>query len=424
MSVCVLNKKYFVFLLFLIVFISFFSVSSNVFADSEGGNYPSSASNDATSGTVDWNSVNNVLTDNDSNTNVSGFNCGSCVSQYLKVNNFGFSIPSDATIDGILLEVRKLKNNGPAVYDNEVKIVKADGTFGTEDKALLDNWSTSSYQTSSYGGVSDLWNETWTPADINDPDFGAVMNVQLSGDEESFSNAQVDYMRITVYYTPAVVVVSSGGRSSSISATCQPSDKTISVGDKVSFDIDIETTEDSYTFKWTNVLEGDDEEETHTFTESGKFYPRAQAKDTDGNSVTVNCGTIIVEEDSDRDEEETTTTTTTDSPLITLLKALGIDIPSNINEILNSLSSTPSNNNTFTIDLELGDNHPEVKLLQQFLNNNGYPLATTGPGSPNNETTIFGYATQSALIKFQQANNITPAVGYFGVKTRGVVNGM
>ncbi len=97
---------------------------------------------------------------------------------------------------------------------------------------------------------------------------------------------------------------SGGGRSSSISATCKPSDRTISVGDKVSFDIDINTTEDDYTFKWTKVLSGNDEDEKYKFTEPGKYYPRAEAKDTDGNVAVVNCGTITVEESDDEDIEE------------------------------------------------------------------------------------------------------------------------
>ncbi len=92
--------------------------------------------------------------------------------------------------------------------------------------------------------------------------------------------------------------------------------------------------------------------------------------------------------------------------------------------IPNGDSSSNTGGNNFTIDLELGDSHPDVKLLQQFLNTHGYPVAQSGPGSLGFETEKFGYATEAALKRFQVANNITPAVGYFGVKTRGVVNGL
>lgn len=69
--------------------------------------------------------------------------------------------------------------------------------------------------------------------------------------------------------------------------------------------------------------------------------------------------------------------------------------------------------------------HPDVKKLQQFLNNNGYMTSLTGAGSKGNESDYFGLATQKALIKYQQANGISPASGYFGKLTRaklGTVN--
>jgi peptidoglycan hydrolase-like protein with peptidoglycan-binding domain len=60
----------------------------------------------------------------------------------------------------------------------------------------------------------------------------------------------------------------------------------------------------------------------------------------------------------------------------------------------------------------------DVNELQIYLDTHGFPIAAAGPGSPGNETTYFGFATQAALAKFQTANEITPAQGYFGQKTR------
>jgi peptidoglycan hydrolase-like protein with peptidoglycan-binding domain len=76
----------------------------------------------------------------------------------------------------------------------------------------------------------------------------------------------------------------------------------------------------------------------------------------------------------------------------------------------------------FLKDLSFGMTDPDVLLLQQFLNSHGYAVSQFGPGSPGNETTYFGPATQAALIKFQIANNIQPAAGYFGIITRTKVN--
>ncbi len=76
----------------------------------------------------------------------------------------------------------------------------------------------------------------------------------------------------------------------------------------------------------------------------------------------------------------------------------------------------------FTKSLKLGMIDPQVKELQKYLNAHNFTVATTGPGSIGNETTRFGFATRAALIKFQTANHITPAVGFFGSITKAFVN--
>jgi hypothetical protein len=76
----------------------------------------------------------------------------------------------------------------------------------------------------------------------------------------------------------------------------------------------------------------------------------------------------------------------------------------------------------FNRDLKTGVIGDDVQELQRYLNNNGYIVSKTGPGSAGQETKKFGRATREALIKFQKANNISPAVGYFGVLTRNIIN--
>ena len=75
----------------------------------------------------------------------------------------------------------------------------------------------------------------------------------------------------------------------------------------------------------------------------------------------------------------------------------------------------------FKKDLKLGDIDKDVKELQKYLNINGYLVAKVGVGSNGRETTIFGPATKIALIKFQKANKINPALGYFGALTRNAI---
>ncbi len=72
----------------------------------------------------------------------------------------------------------------------------------------------------------------------------------------------------------------------------------------------------------------------------------------------------------------------------------------------------------FKRNLSSGMIGPDVKELQKYLNANGFIVAKVGAGSPRKETAYFGAATRAALIRFQKANKITPAVGYFGPITR------
>jgi hypothetical protein len=79
---------------------------------------------------------------------------------------------------------------------------------------------------------------------------------------------------------------------------------------------------------------------------------------------------------------------------------------------------TETTKTKFNRNLKYGMTGEDVKVLQQYLNANGFTIATKGIGSIGKETTYFGNATRSALIKFQKAKGIKPAVGYFGVVTR------
>jgi peptidoglycan hydrolase-like protein with peptidoglycan-binding domain len=69
-------------------------------------------------------------------------------------------------------------------------------------------------------------------------------------------------------------------------------------------------------------------------------------------------------------------------------------------------------------DLYRGMSGEDVRTLQIALNADGYTVATTGSGSAGNETTYFGPATEAAVIRFQIARSISPAVGYVGPITR------
>ena len=72
-------------------------------------------------------------------------------------------------------------------------------------------------------------------------------------------------------------------------------------------------------------------------------------------------------------------------------------------------------------DFKLGDIHEDIRSFQKYLNNNGFILASSGPGSPGRETNYFGPVTKAALIKFQNNNNIAVS-GILDLTTRNYLN--
>ena len=183
-------------------------------ATNTGATSPGTMADDDTVGGVAWANPDNAKASDNSYAD-----CYTTAqySHYLKATNFGFAVPTGATINGILVEIeRKLNSSeyGWGIVDSEVKIVKSDGSIGTTNKASAVNWVvTEAYF--SYGASDNLWGETWTAEDINDTDFGVALSIRslLAG-----ATADVDHIRITVYYTSATTAGSVGMSSASTGA--------------------------------------------------------------------------------------------------------------------------------------------------------------------------------------------------------------
>jgi cysteine-rich repeat protein len=165
-------------------------VAATCQAQSEGPNNATTIVDDASVGTTPWNAPGQAATSDNIYANV---NPGTGTSHYLKATGFGFSIPGAAVILGIELDVEEVALGGTA-FDNAVRIVKG-GVIGATDRSLGAWPGVESVVT--YGGPSDLWGETWTPADINAADFGAAISMH---DSISGVLAQVDSIALTVYY--------------------------------------------------------------------------------------------------------------------------------------------------------------------------------------------------------------------------------
>ena len=115
---------------------------------------------------------------------------------YLLVTNFMFSIPAGVIIDGIVVEVERSDPNA-RTSDLHVRLIKNSFITAT-DKALAATWPVAdAYQP--YGTPTDLWVNTWTPADINAANFGVAIAAQR-GVGGSTTQGRIDHVRITVYY--------------------------------------------------------------------------------------------------------------------------------------------------------------------------------------------------------------------------------
>ena len=88
---------------------------------------------------------------------------------------------------------------------------------------------------------------------------------------------------------------------------------------------------------------------------------------------------------------------------------------------------------SFARDLELGDRGHDVRFLQKVLNQNTITqIASSGAGSPGNETDYFGAGTRAAVIKFQELHSaevlaptgLARGTGYVGTRTIAKLNSL
>lgn len=175
--------------------------ATNVTSTSEGPNNPGTMANDSSIGTVPWIDENNAKA-SDNNYAYTSRQVSTYYTYYLKATNFSFSIPTGTTINGILVKIERKSAPGITTQDYAVKIVKSNGSIGSENKANLGtNWPTSDAYTD-YGGDNDLWSENWTASDINNANFGVVLQAVSSGcDPPGCYGPYVDHIRVTVYYS-------------------------------------------------------------------------------------------------------------------------------------------------------------------------------------------------------------------------------
>jgi hypothetical protein len=167
------------------------------------------------SGTA-WGTPGNVNANDNNYTSVTGF--GTAFSQTLSATNFGFTLPTDASIKGIQVSIGRFRSGGSTgeIQDNSLRLIKGGSVTGNNNGATSVNWPTSE-TVASYGTTTDLWGSSWNVSDINASNFGVALVVDNTN---TFSflgtrTANIDYIQVSITYAvPGTLnwyTVSSGG---------------------------------------------------------------------------------------------------------------------------------------------------------------------------------------------------------------------
>lgn len=163
---------------------------------STGPKYPTTTSTTNGSGIDgEWSNPANIFADDGSNATASFLDPPPNMTNDLQGATFGFDIPTNAIIDGIVFEMEVPSSNRWSEGFSTIRLQKAGVTTG-DNKAGTGS-ALSNVRT--YGSATDLWGTTWTPAEINAANFGVIFSAAFTSSPNDFSIA-VDFFRVTVYW--------------------------------------------------------------------------------------------------------------------------------------------------------------------------------------------------------------------------------
>ncbi len=174
-----------------------FTASGSINRVTSGPLSPATSGNAAGTGSIAWTNTNNIFTSDNSKAIMAATFTPGSISNYLEATNFGFSIPPTASVAGIKVEWEQFAGALGTVVDQSVRVIQA-GSITSGERAKSTSWPFfDTYST--YGGASDLWGATWTPAQINAANFGAALAVR-NNDATQNNTPAIDHVRVTVYY--------------------------------------------------------------------------------------------------------------------------------------------------------------------------------------------------------------------------------
>ena len=125
-------------------------------------------------------------------------------SETLDAKNFGFNIPTGATIKGIQVVIGRKSSDTNSIKDRYIYLLKNSIISGDNNADTTTYWPTTEIA-ASYGSTSSLWGTTWSADQINSSNFGVILSVDNNNSSHS-RTASVDYVKITITYKTAQTI--------------------------------------------------------------------------------------------------------------------------------------------------------------------------------------------------------------------------
>ena len=164
-------------------------------------------------GSIAWGNVGNAADGLNSTFAQVSSTTPSSISNYLRLSNYGFSIPAGATINGVKVTIRAgsvgdaLFLTGactsPTINYYRVRLVNEASVVGTADKAADNTLTNNGVFADVFGGAVDTWSGDATGINWNNSNSGVVVAFQWTASGSSNCTAVVDYVPIEITYTPA-----------------------------------------------------------------------------------------------------------------------------------------------------------------------------------------------------------------------------
>lgn len=164
--------------------------------------YPGTTSQTSGYGT-DWSNTDYIKTDDTSYaSNLLGMSgSGNNESEYLIATNFGFAIPSTATISGIEVSLDRFADGTNCVTTETINLYYGGSGVGTSKWEPYYYWP-ASVESKTFGSSSDLWGwSSASPSNVNSSSFGVRIRIYNPNCIAYEPTGYIDYVGITVHYT-------------------------------------------------------------------------------------------------------------------------------------------------------------------------------------------------------------------------------